>query len=668
MSRLFFATYRLLIYKNLYLVYVFTFYPFQMKQNHSFLKLLFFLLVIFCCKSLTAQQSLLVNLGSNTCAAPLSPSFSIIREPLSTPSIITDCSLYGRIPDYYFTFIAYNPSNNKIYVNDVRYITGSRIWILDMGLPDSIQCPAYIPVDPEYAPEYSTNNFEFDNTGKLWSLRNYNPETGTCNIDQYDILTGNILATKTLRFPAGNFPTDIGSGDLCILPNGRLFATFGSNPSRLYEITNYNDGIGDASAAFLQNMPRNTFGIAYLNGQLEITGTNSFDSCYYFDYDISSNTLGASKNFQNGYSPIDNTSISPIIGATKKLLSATKINSNTANLTYEIYVQNIGNIILNNVNLTEDLGKVFGPANISNVTVQFSDGYNVPSLTLNPAYNGTTVTNLLNDGQQLKNHTSDTANYLFKLDISFTVTNLNLNDIYYNSAITTANIGSGDNLIPVSDSSNNGGPEMTDPNNNGIANEYGENIPTPFKLLDITPVRFISASASLLSPTASLIKWNIAIPQNNISKFTVEYSIDCIHWKQAGNVAPGSPMQGSYSFTHENIPAETLYYRIRETDIGGTSILSNIILLKNNLSDHTIFNIYPNPASDKIFISSAGQAGNNDKTTYELFEITGRRLYLLQSTESDVNIDTHTFPQGSYFLKISNSENTRSYKLLITHH
>src|SRR5205085_358924 len=150
----------------------------------------------------------------------------------------------------------------------------------------------------DYAYSYVSNNFEFDNNGDLWSLTNYNNVTGECNMDKFDVSTGAVINTRPLKFPAGNFPTTISSGDLTILPNGRMFATLGSNPSRLYEITNYSSTTTNATATYLTTLPQNCFGIAYLNGQLEITGFN-FLGCYYYDYNIATNFLGNAKNFQD---------------------------------------------------------------------------------------------------------------------------------------------------------------------------------------------------------------------------------------------------------------------------------------------------------------------------------------------------------------------------------
>src|ERR1700761_1591303 len=82
-----------------------------------------------------AQNSILVNLGSANCSTPTSPVFSLFGSPLTAaPSVLALCDLSDQLPDYYNTFIAYNPKDNKIYICDTR--TGvSKVWVMDIGLP-----------------------------------------------------------------------------------------------------------------------------------------------------------------------------------------------------------------------------------------------------------------------------------------------------------------------------------------------------------------------------------------------------------------------------------------------------------------------------------------------------------------------------------------------------
>lgn len=625
----------------------------------------FFILLLICTQSI-AQNSVLVNFGANSCGG-VAPAFSLIKNPLSaSPSALTNCDLSTQLPDYYSVFIAYNPSNNKIYVADISDNIQTKIWLLDMGLPTTITCPPTIPAAPTYSYSYISNNFEFDNNGDLWSFSNYNLTTGQCNLDKFDVNTGNVISTKTLQFPAGNFPTTIQSGDLTILPNGRMFAVLGNGTCRLYEITNYNTPGGNATATYLRTMPKDCYGVAFLNGLLELTGMDFGTTCYYYDYNIATGVLGAEKSFQNGQAPIDNTSLTPQVGSTKRLVSATKINANTADLVYESYLENMGNVILNNINIKDNLAATFGSAaNVSNVSVTVVPGSNAANLTLNPAYNGTTVTSILNPGQNLPNRVLNNRNYFLKLQIHCRATNLNPNVVYNNSAIAEANIGAASlaTVINVADSSNNGDSTLVDPNKNGNAGDIGENVPTPFSF-GALPVKFINATATLQGRTAALIQWQVATPMENAATFEIEFSRDGRNWTTAGELNIDNMNRGNWQFTHPAIPTGNLYYRIKQTDRDGTFTYSRIVLLKNK-ANSAGYVVYPNPANNFIAVSAGYDAAG--KASVELYDATGRLLVNKVMTTSSEEISTAQYPDGTYLLRVLNDGDVVTYKVIVRH-
>ena len=619
------------------------------------------LLAVMLHTSVAAQNSVLVNFGSTICRNDSAPMFSLIKNPLgAAPSLMASCDLKNQLVTYYGVFVAFNPKNNKLYIADIK--TGkTRIWILDIGLPGSIACPAQIPVEPNYTYDYVSNNFEFDNNGDLWSFSEYNILTGQCHIDKFDVNTGNIINTRILQFPVGHFPTTILNGDLTITPNGRMFATLGNDFSQLYEITNYNSNT-NASANFLQTMPRNCFGIAYLDGNLEVTG---FDvtGCYYFNYNIGNNALGPITNFQNGQAPIDNTSFTPALGTTKRITSANKVNATTADIVYEIYVKNMGNVILKNINITDDLGVAFGAANVSNVSAVFSAGANAAGLQLNPLYNGTTVTKLLLPDQQLPNQNATNNDYYFKVEISCRVSNINPNTIYYNSAIGTATINNSVDPIYVSDSSNNGTKDVVDPNNDGNASGVNENIPTPFNL-SLLPVHFLNVNAALRENSSAVITWKVATPVDNALNFELQFSADGIKWNTLSQRQITDHNRANYEYQHVNIPDGNLYYRIKQTDINGQYIYSRVVLLQRKSTAIT-YRVYPNPANQSISISAPYTASGN--TTIIIYDATGRNVFSTSMTTSSMQITTGHLPIGTYLLKMMNNNQTSTEKILIRH-
>jgi len=620
-------------------------------------------IAVLICQPSFAQNSILVNFGSDACTNTV-PGFSLIKDPLSaTPATLTSCGLSAQLPNYYSSFVAYNPANNKIYVANISSGIDTKIWVCDMGLPATITCPV-IATEPTYSYSYIANNFEFDNNGNLWAFSNYDATLGQCNIDKFDVNTGTVINTRPIQFPAGNFPTTISSGDFTILPNGRMFAVLGNGTCQLYEITNYN-GAATATATYLATMPRDCYGIAYLNGLLELTGTDFGGNCYYFDYDIASGAMGAEKVFQNGQLPIDNTSLSPFIGSTKQLISSTSINETTADLVYEIYVENMGNVVLNNVNIADNLGAVFlGNGNVSNVEVSFVPGSNGAGLTLNPAYNGRTVTSILSPGQSLPNKVEGSGSHSFKVQLKCRVIRLACGRAYYNSALATGEIGSGDNVIIVSDSTNSGDSTMIDPNLNGNPGDAGENTPTIFAYR-VLPVRFINVSATLITKSTAQVNWQVATPMENAEKFEIEFSANTRTWQQLGRLLITDHTKANWQFTHVEIPTGTLYYRIKQTDRDGLVTYSRIVLL-NNKTKNGGYVIYPNPANNFVAVSAAG-SNSNKKTVIQLYDGAGRILLSKPMLSSSEEINTAHIPDGSYMLRVVNENESETYKVNIKH-
>src|SRR5436190_3076036 len=114
-----------------------------------------FLVCLIISRSSLAQNSVLVNFGSNSCPGAGVPSFSMIKNPLSgLPQSIANCDFSHEVPDIFSVFVAYNPKNNKVYIADVRSGVNTKIWVLDVGLPVNIFFLLSIPTVPTYSYSY----------------------------------------------------------------------------------------------------------------------------------------------------------------------------------------------------------------------------------------------------------------------------------------------------------------------------------------------------------------------------------------------------------------------------------------------------------------------------------------------------------------------------------
>ncbi|HOY32630.1 MAG TPA: HYR domain-containing protein, partial [Bacteroidales bacterium] len=158
-----------------------------------------------------------------------------------------------------------------------------------------------------------------------------------------------------------------------------------------------------------------------------------------------------------------------VIGLAKKVTEIIKQKDGTFNVTFFMTVANIGNDVLHDVQVTDDLSLTFpAPATFSISSGPVATG----NLLASTNYDGVSNINLLK-----------ISSFLAVGEIShieFTV-NVRTNSLWQEHYLNTA-IGNGIGTLglSVTDSSDNG--TDIDPNENGITNEIGENDPTPFTL------------------------------------------------------------------------------------------------------------------------------------------------------------------------------------------
>ena len=167
-----------------------------------------------------------------------------------------------------------------------------------------------------------------------------------------------------------------------------------------------------------------------------------------------------------------------------------------------------------------------------------------------------------------------------------------------------------------------------------------------------------------MDKTSALVKWVVATPTVNSDKFEIEYSADGKNGIRIGMINISNTNQGGYQFLHKGIPGGNLYYRIKEIDIDGAYIYSNIVVIhdKNAARNYLVF---PNPANNFITITSPGNFSG--KTKVILYDAVGKQLSSLIMTSSIQQINTTIFPNGAYVLKIESDEITVTQKILIMH-
>ena len=193
--------------------------------------------------------------------------------------------------------------------------------------------------------------------------------------------------------------------------------------------------------------------------------------------------------------------IMPEIGTAKTVVSNVNNDNGTYTVTYDIVVENLGNIVLQNVQLAEDLATTFAAATgftVNSLTV--TNG----SVTANPSFDGSGNTSLLVGNDSLAVGATAT------LQLAVIVTPGSNDGPYNNQVVAT---GTGDS-IPVTDDSDDG----TDPDPDGDGNPGGPD-ETDSPEDDPTPVSFTE------NPEIGTAKQVTNVQNNADGSYTVTYAI-----------------------------------------------------------------------------------------------------------------------------------------------
>lgn len=184
---------------------------------------------------------------------------------------------------------------------------------------------------------------------------------------------------------------------------------------------------------------------------------------------------------------------------------------------------------------------------------------------------------------------------------------------------------------------------------------------------DISPVTLLSFNAAWNDNTqgSAIIKWQTTTEINS-DYFEVLRSTDGINFVSAGKL----PAVGNSSISQQyhllddqlsGISGNVFYYRLKQVDNGGHTILSQIVSIKRNGLIKNI-SISPNPANEFIRIS-----GDQPIRSVSLFDAIGRLVYKVkEEINSTRKINIAMLPTGVYaYQVILNNDQIEQGKILI---
>lgn len=173
----------------------------------------------------------------------------------------------------------------------------------------------------------------------------------------------------------------------------------------------------------------------------------------------------------------------------------------------------------------------------------------------------------------------------------------------------------------------------------------------------ILPITLVDFGARMQDDMVN-IHWTTAMERNN-DIFTVERSFDGNRFEgvlQVPSASNGDAVQ-HYEVNDAETFAGTAYYRLRQTDLDGTSTLSDVVAVTSRGRRNTL--IHPNPVEQDI-ITLSGTLTNGMAA---ISDATGKVVYM---GAVDGVLDVSRLPSGTYALRIIDHEGRAASSAMFT--
>lgn len=171
--------------------------------------------------------------------------------------------------------------------------------------------------------------------------------------------------------------------------------------------------------------------------------------------------------------------------------------------------------------------------------------------------------------------------------------------------------------------------------------------------IGVVPVQLVSFTAQ--NKTISvLLNWKTE-NELNLSGFEVQRSEDGIHFSGIGRVAAyNTPGTHQYNLT-DGLPLKGIsYYRLKQVDLNGSFVYSNIIAINRNSSENSI-TVFPNPVKDLVTVVFTA----SDQQRKMLITDAGGavvKTIIVPAGATNVKTDMSVFARGFYSIILYNGE------------
>jgi hypothetical protein len=116
----------------------------------------------------------------------------------------------------------------------------------------------------------------------------------------------------------------------------------------------------------------------------------------------------------------------------------------------------------------------------------------------------------------------------------------------------------------------------------------------------------------------------------------------------------------SYRFEDTDLPyaADSLSYRLRQVDTGGTESFSEAVTIARQVTEAELLPTYPNPARSQATVRFA--VPNRQDVRIDLYDMLGRRIRTVVDTNAEgrteAQLDVSSLASGTYFLRMQTED------------
>lgn len=210
------------------------------------------------------------------------------------------------------------------------------------------------------------------------------------------------------------------------------------------------------------------------------------------------------------------------------------------------------------------------------------------------------------------------------------------------------------NLLTLNDD----GDAISFPSGGGAASAYFNNGCTPPPI--VLPIELLDFYVTK-NEDKNTIVWKVA-SEENVVYYTIGKSNDGVSFTEIDNVySTNSTQVKSYNIIDESPFDDITYYRLGTKENDGKVYYHKIISVDEKSSD---WNCIHYQQEENLMIAFKNTVPKN--SIISLFDLSGKQLAEVTVKESQTTINTQTFAEGIYFLKISTPYKTENFKIIIS--